>query len=182
MGKSKIVPKDIPRRGWLKYGFQARAHSGVTGSPTLRRPTEKGTGMGELPRLPYEILLVEDHPLVRQGIKAIVAEEAELTLVGELQDGWELLDRLNHRIPQMVILDISLPYLGGIEATRLIKSSHPEIKVLILTLHNRREYVDQARLAGAEGYLLKDEVGKELLPAIAALRQGGTYLSPLLTG
>jgi len=126
-------------------------------------------------------VLVDDHPLVRQGIKTIIAEKSELAVVGELQDGLELLDCLKNRLPQMVILDISLPHLGGIEATRLIKSSHPEIKVLILTLHDRREYVDQARLAGAEGYLLKDEVIKELLPAIEALRQGGTYLSPLLT-
>jgi DNA-binding NarL/FixJ family response regulator len=138
--------------------------------------------MGEVTRLPYEILLVEDHPLVRQGIKAIMAEKSELSVVGEVQDGWELLDCLEHQAPHLVILDISLPHLGGIEATRLIKSSHPEIKVLILTLHNRREYVQQARLAGAEGYLLKDEVEKELLSAIEALRQGGTYLSPLLTG
>ena len=137
--------------------------------------------MGEVTPLPYEILLVDDHPLVRQGIKTIIAEKSELAVVGELQDGLELLDCLKNRLPQMVILDISLAHLGGIEATRLIKSSHPEIKVLILTLHNRREYVDQARLAGAEGYLLKDEVIKELLPAIEALRQGGTYLSPLLT-
>jgi DNA-binding NarL/FixJ family response regulator len=137
--------------------------------------------MGEVTPLPYEILLVDDHPLVRQGIKTIIAEKSELAVVGELQDGLELLDCLKNRLPQMVILDISLPHLGGIEATRLIKSSHPEIKVLILTLHDRREYVDQARLAGAEGYLLKDEVIKELLPAIEALRQGGTYLSPLLT-
>jgi len=137
--------------------------------------------MGEVTPLPYEIVLVDDHPLVRQGIKTIIAEKSELAVVGELQDGLELLDCLKNRLPQMVILDISLPHLGGIEATRLIKSSHPEIKVLILTLHDRREYVDQARLAGAEGYLLKDEVIKELLPAIEALRQGGTYLSPLLT-
>jgi two-component system, NarL family, response regulator NreC len=136
--------------------------------------------MNEVTQLPYEILLVEDHPLVRQGIKAIVAEKSELTVVGEVQDGWELLDCLTHRIPQLIILDISLPHLGGIEATRLIKSSYPEIKVLILTLHNRREYVEEARSAGAEGYLLKDEVEKELLSAIEALRQGGTYLSPLL--
>ena len=137
--------------------------------------------MGEVTPLPYEILLVDDHPLVRQGIKTIIAEKSELAVVGELQDGLELLDCLKNRLPRLVILDISMAHLGGIEATRLIKSSHPEIKVLILTLHNRREYVDQARLAGAEGYLLKDEAIKELLPAIEALRQGGTYLSPLLT-
>ena len=137
--------------------------------------------MGEVKPLPYGILLVDDHPLVRQGLKTIIAEKSELAVVGEVQDGLELLNCLNRRSPQLVILDISMPRLGGIEATRLIKSSHPEIKVLILTLHNRREYVDQARLAGAEGYLLKDEVEKELLSAIETLRQGGTYLSPLLT-
>ena len=138
--------------------------------------------MREVTPFPYEILLVDDHPLVRQGIKTIIAEKPELVVVGELQNGLELLDCLKNRLPQMVILDISMAPLGGIDATRLIKASHPEIKVLILTLHNRREYVDQARLAGAEGYLLKDEAIKELLPAIEALRQGGTYLSPLLTG
>ena len=138
--------------------------------------------MREVTPFPYEILLVDDRPLVRQGIKTIIAEKPELVVVGELQNGLELLDCLKNRLPQMVILDISMAPLGGIDATRLIKASHPEIKVLILTLHNRREYVDQARLAGAEGYLLKDEAIKELLPAIEALRQGGTYLSPLLTG
>jgi two-component system response regulator NreC len=138
--------------------------------------------MGEVKPFPYEILLVEDHPLVRQGIKTIIAEKSELAVVGEFQDGLELLDCLDNRVPQLVILDISLPHLGGIEATRMIKSSHPEIKVLILTLHNRREYVNHAKLAGAEGYLLKDEADKELLSAIETLRQGGTYLSPLLTG
>ena len=138
--------------------------------------------MGEVTPWPYEILLVDDHPLVRQGIKTIIAEKSELAVVGELQDGLELLDYLKNRLPQMVILDISMAHLGGIEATRLIKARHPEIKVLILTLHNRREYVDQARMAGAEGYILKDEAIRELLPAIEALRQGSTFLSPLLTG
>ena len=138
--------------------------------------------MGEVTLFPYEILLVDDHPLARQRIKTIIAEKSELAVVGELQDGLELLHCLDNRLPHLVILDISMPHLGGIETTRLIKSSHPEIKVLILTLHSRREYVDRARLAGAEGYLLKDEAEKELLLAIETLRQGGTYLSPLLTG
>jgi two-component system response regulator NreC len=137
--------------------------------------------MGEISPLAYEILLVDDHPLIRQKIRQLIEERAELAVMGELQDGLELLDCLQKRLPQLVILDISMPHLGGIQATRLIKSSHPEIKVLILTLHNRREYVDQARLAGAEGYLLKDNVDQELLSAIEILRQGGTYLSPRLS-
>lgn len=128
---------------------------------------------------PYEIVLVEDHPMVRQVVKTIIAGKSGLAVVGEWQDGLELLDCLNERPPQLVILDISMPRLGGLDATRMIKSSHPEIKVLLLTLHNRREYAAHARLAGAEGYLLKDVVNKELLPAIETLRQGGTYFSSL---
>jgi DNA-binding NarL/FixJ family response regulator len=137
--------------------------------------------MSEVTPFSYEILLVDDHPLVCQRIRKILAKKSELTVIGELQDGLELLDRLNKGLAQLIILDISMPHLGGIEATRRIKSRHPEIKVLIVTLHNRREYVDQARAAGAEGYLLKDELDKELLAAIETLRRGGTYLSPLLT-
>jgi DNA-binding NarL/FixJ family response regulator len=125
----------------------------------------------------YDILLVDDHALVRQGIRRIIEEQADLKVVGELGDGLELIDDLKTRQPQMVILDISMPHLGGIEATRIIKASYPEIKVLILTLHNRWEYVNQARLVGAEGYLLKDEVDEELLSAIETLRHGGAYLS-----
>jgi two-component system, NarL family, response regulator NreC len=136
--------------------------------------------MGEVIPLPYEIVVVDDHPLIRVEIRKIIDEKAGLSVVGEWQDGMELLDSLKIRIPQLVILDISMPRLGGIEATRRLKSRHPEIKVLILTLHNRWEYVDQARRAGAEGYLLKDEVDQELLAAIDTLRQGKTYLSPLL--
>jgi len=136
--------------------------------------------MSEVTPFPYEILLVDDHPLVREGIRKILAKQSDLTVIGELEDGLELLDCLDNRPPHLIILDISMPRLGGIDATRWVKSSHPEIKVLILTLHNRREYLEQVRLAGAEGYLLKDELDKELLAAIDTLRQGGAYLSPLL--
>ncbi len=135
----------------------------------------------EVTPVPYKIMLADDHPLVRQGIRTIIEEKSDLTIVGELQDGLELLECLKQRVPHLVVVDISMPRLGGVEATRLIKSRHPEVKVLILSLHNHREYVDQARLAGAEGYLLKEEMEKELLAAIEILRQGGTYLSPLLT-
>jgi two-component system, NarL family, nitrate/nitrite response regulator NarL len=128
----------------------------------------------------YEILLVDDHALVRQGIRKIIEEQSGLRVVGELQDGLALLEFLQHTRPHLVILDISMPCLGGIDATRIVKTSYPEVKVLILTLHNRKEYVDQSRLAGVDGYVLKDEVDKELLSAIETLRRGCVYLSPLL--
>ena len=143
-------------------------------------PPGEGTIMGAVTPFFYEILLVDDHILVRQGIRRILEENADLRVVGELQDGLELLAALKLMQPHLVILDVSMPQLGGIEATRVIKTRYPDIKVLILTLHNRREYVDQASLAGADGYLLKDEMDKELLSAIEVLRQGSTYMSPLL--
>jgi DNA-binding NarL/FixJ family response regulator len=136
--------------------------------------------MGAVTPFFYEIFLVDDHVLVRQGIRTIIEEQADLKVVKELQDGLELMEALKKHQPQMVILDISMPHLGGIKAIRLVKASHPHIKVLVLTLHNRREYVAQAKLKGAEGYLLKDEMDKELLLAIETLRGGGTYLSPRL--
>lgn len=143
-------------------------------------PSGKDLFMGEVTPFFYEIVLVDDHALIRRGIRRILEENPELRVVGEVSDGLELLEFLKETQPHMVILDISMPHLGGLEATRLIKESLPHIKVLILTLHNRLEYVNRARLAGAEGYLLKDEVDKELLPAIETLRQGNTYLSVLI--
>ncbi len=137
--------------------------------------------MGAATPLSYEILLVDDHPLVRLGVKRIIEENSDLKVVGELRNGMELLEFLKANVPHLIILDVSMPHMGGIEATRMIKASHPEIKILILTLHNRPEYLDQARLAGADGYLLKEEVDKELLSAIGSIRQGRTYLSPLMT-
>lgn len=128
----------------------------------------------------YEILLVDDHPLVRQGVRNIIEEIPDVKVVGELPDGLELMETLEKKRPQMIILDISMPYLGGVQATRMVKAKHPDIKVLILTLHNRREYVDQVKQAGAEGYLLKEEVDRELLTAIETLRQGKEYISPVL--
>ena len=147
-------------------------------NPNLWRSPDKFNTMDAVSQGFYQILLADDHTLIRQGIKRIIEEKADLRIVGEFQDGQELLEALNQAQPQMAILDISMPRLGGIEATRQIKARHPNIKVLILTLHKRQEYVDQARLAGAEGYLLKDEMDKQLLVAIETLRQGRTYLSP----
>jgi DNA-binding NarL/FixJ family response regulator len=128
----------------------------------------------------YEIFVVDDHPLVRQEIRNIIEASSDLHILAELQDGLELLECLKRRVPHLIILDIAMPRLGGIEATRMIKASCPRTRVLILTLHNRREYLAQAVQAGAEGYLLKEELDKELLSAIAAIRKGYRYRSPLM--
>jgi DNA-binding NarL/FixJ family response regulator len=126
------------------------------------------------------ILLVDDHPLIRRGIRRIIEESPELAVVGEVGDGQEFLEFLERCTPNLAILDLSMPRLGGIEATQKAKARHPEIKILILTMHKSREYIDLALSAGAEGYLLKETMDLELLPAINAVMGGSIYLSQVL--
>jgi DNA-binding NarL/FixJ family response regulator len=128
----------------------------------------------------YSILLVDDHAPVRQAVKKIIEESPEFKVIGELNDGWGLLKFLKKSPAHLVVLDITMPKMSGFEATWRIKQTHPDVKVLILTIHKYREYVERARSVGAEGYLLKEQMGDELLPAITSLRQGGTYFSSRL--
>jgi len=128
----------------------------------------------------YKIILAEDHVLVREGIKKIIEAIPGLEVVGEVGDGLELLALLKGRAVDMVILDISMPSLPGIEATREIKKACPAVKVLILTMHKKTEYLNNALAAGVDGYLLKEDAPKELLNAIEQIRQGMIYVSPLL--
>ncbi|MFZ0052117.1 MAG: response regulator transcription factor [Desulfobaccales bacterium] len=125
----------------------------------------------------YKILLVDDYPPVRRMVKALIEANPELLVVGELSDGSALMKFLETSSAQMVILDISMPFMSGFEAARRVKEGHPEVKVLILSIHNYKEYVERAISAGAEGYLLKEQAGDELLPAITSLRAGQSYIS-----
>jgi DNA-binding NarL/FixJ family response regulator len=125
----------------------------------------------------YNILLVDDYPPVRRAIRRIIEANPEFQVVGELNDGLELLKFMKKSPAHLVVLDISMPHLGGFEAALRLKRVHPEVKVLILTIHNYKEYLDRALFVGAEGYLLKEEVDEELLPAITSLRQGEKYIS-----
>ncbi|MEJ2672224.1 MAG: response regulator transcription factor [Deltaproteobacteria bacterium] len=128
----------------------------------------------------YRIILAEDHVLVREGIKNIIEAFPGLQVVGEVGDGPELLTLLKKLPVDMVILDISMPSLPGIEVTREIKQTYPQVKVLILTMHKKKEYLHNAIAAGVHGYLLKEDAPKELLSAIEKIRQGMIYVSPLL--
>jgi DNA-binding NarL/FixJ family response regulator len=127
------------------------------------------------------ILLADDHVMFRRGVRKIIEGIAGVKVVGEAGDGFQLLDLLKDTSPNMVIMDISMPNLRGLEATREIKILNPEIKVLILTMHKDKEYIFHAFSAGAEGYLLKEDADNELLSAIDTMRKGGTYISPLLS-
>lgn len=128
----------------------------------------------------YNILLVDDYPPVRQVVKDIIATNPDLQVVGEVNDGRALLSFLKKSLPEMVLLDIAMPHLNGIEATRRVKEDYPGIKILIVTIQDCKQYMQRTMSLGAEGYLLKDDVVDELLPAITSLRQGKTYISPRL--
>jgi DNA-binding NarL/FixJ family response regulator len=130
---------------------------------------------------PYSIVLVDDHLLFRKGIEKIIAEIDGLEVVGEASDGLELLKLLEEIRPDLIILDISMPNLRGLEATREIKKTYRDIKILILSMHKKKEFVQQALKAGAEGFLLKQDADCELLKAIKVIREGGKYISPLLS-
>ena len=130
----------------------------------------------------YRIVLADDHVMFRQGIKNILEKKKEFEVIGETGDGFHLLDLLEDVTPDLVILDISMPGLRGIEAARQIKKGFPGVKVLILSMHRDKQYIRSAISAGAEGYLLKEDADTELFAAIEKLRQGGRYLSPLLHG
>jgi DNA-binding NarL/FixJ family response regulator len=128
----------------------------------------------------YAILLADDHIIVRRGIRRMIEEDPDLEVVGEAGDGIDLLRLLRESRADMVILDISMPNLGGIEAAKEIKKTHPHIKVLILTMHKGKELLHHAISNGADGYMLKEESEKELYSAIGKIRQGGVYISPHL--
>jgi DNA-binding NarL/FixJ family response regulator len=100
----------------------------------------------------YNIILADDHVLVRQGIKRIIEENGQMKVVGEAGDGLELLEILKETSPHMVILDISMPRLRGLEAAERIKRNYPRIKVLILSMHRSKEYLRQALASGVDGY------------------------------
>lgn len=129
----------------------------------------------------YSIVLADDHLMLRSGIKRIIEESKEMAVVGEARDGLELLELMKRTSPDMVILDISMPNLRGIEATRELKMSYPKIKILILTMHKKKEYLYHAFSAGADGYLLKEDSDTELFSAIDEVRRGEVYISPLFS-
>ena len=129
---------------------------------------------------PYRIILADDHTMMREGIKNIIAAVPGLAVTGEAGDGLKLLKMIKKMVPDMVIMDISMPGLRGLEAAREIHSLYPEIHVLMLSMHKSEEFLSMALAAGARGYLLKEDSGDELLLAIDRIRKGETYLSKRL--
>ncbi|MBM4294611.1 MAG: response regulator transcription factor [Deltaproteobacteria bacterium] len=129
---------------------------------------------------PYTVVLADDHPMFRDGVRKIIERIENVQVGGEAGDGLELLEILKKSCPHLVILDISMPNLRGLEAIKEIKRTYPQVKVLVLTMHKKREFIRQALTFGADGFLVKEDAGGELIRAINTIRKGGKYLSPLL--
>lgn len=124
------------------------------------------------------IVLADDHTIVRQGLAKLLEGEPGFQVVGEAENGREAVAKVEALQPQVVIMDIAMPMLNGIEATRQIKKIRPQTKVIILSMHCHDRYIKELFSLGASGYLLKDSTGSDIVKAIQAALDGDTYMSP----
>lgn len=136
------------------------------------------SGFGELPVV--RIVLADDHVMVRQAIARSLADVAEFQVVGEASTGEECLELVARLIPDIVLMDISMPGIGGLAATARIRKNYPQVVILILTIHNHEDYFFKSLQAGASGYILKDAEMDELVAAIQQVALGETYIFPSL--
>ncbi len=127
---------------------------------------------------PIRIVVADDHALVRAGIIGVLGSTPAFELVGEAGNGQEAIALVERHAPQVVLLDISMPIMGGLEAAATLRAAHPELRILILSVHDHPEYVMESIRAGANGYLRKDAEPRELRDAIHAVARGDAYYSP----
>lgn len=128
-----------------------------------------------------KVVVADDHTIVRKGLCAILVGESEIEVVGEAEDGREAIRKVEQLQPDVVVLDITMPILNGLEATRQLRKRFPKLKILILTMHDNEEYVFETLRAGASGYLVKRSAPSELISAIKAVHREGSYLSPAVS-
>jgi DNA-binding NarL/FixJ family response regulator len=128
------------------------------------------------------ILIADDHAILRQGVQALLEHEDDMEVVGEAADGRTAVRLCEQLHPDIVLMDISMPDLNGIEATRQIVAAHPTTRVVVLSMHQDKRFVAQVLQAKAVGYLLKDCVSDELVRAMRVVASGQTYLSPAIAG
>jgi DNA-binding NarL/FixJ family response regulator len=127
---------------------------------------------------PYRILLADDHVLFREAMRKAIGDTQGLAVVGGVDDGLELMEFLKHTLPDLIILDLTMPNLSGLEAAREIKKLYPEVKILILSMHKSKGCLRGAFWVGVNGYLLKEDAFQDLISAIETIRSGKEYISP----
>jgi DNA-binding NarL/FixJ family response regulator len=138
--------------------------------------------MSEELKVSLRVLLADDHPVVLAGIKSLLSADPELEIAGEARDGLTALQMAIELKPEIVILDLSMPGLNGVEVTQRLLLERPDCKVLVLTVHEDRSYLRKLIEVGAAGYLLKRSAPEDLLRAIHAVAAGGIYLDPAIAG
>ena len=127
---------------------------------------------------PIRVLLAEDHILVREGVRALLEAQPDMEVVAEASDGSEAVRKALDLLPDVVLMDITMPGTNGLEATRLIRKAAPGVRILALTMHGTDDYFFRLLDAGASGYVLKESASSDLLSAIRAVHRGGVFLSP----
>jgi two-component system, NarL family, response regulator NreC len=130
---------------------------------------------------PIRILLADDHAVLRSGLKLLLNGRSDMTVVGEAADGVALLDLIQETNPDIILLDLTMPRLGGLDVLPLLRRQAPQARVLILTMHDDESYLRQALAAGASGYVLKQAADVELLSAIQAVMRGDVYVHSAMT-
>ena len=128
-----------------------------------------------------KILLADDHTIVRQGLARLLEDQTDLRVVGEATDGRMALEKATELKPDIVIMDIAMPLMNGIEAAKRIRKQLPETKILILSMYSHEHYIHQLLETGISGYLLKDSSGRDIISAIKAAMKGDTFLSPSIS-
>ena len=127
------------------------------------------------------ILLADDHQIIREGLRSLIDHEPGMQVVAEARDGWEAVKKVRKTNPEVVIMDISMPGLNGIDAARMIKQEKPAVRIVALTVYTQRQFVIGAIEAGVSGFVLKECAFKELIRAIRAAEEGQVFLCPKIT-
>ena len=131
--------------------------------------------------MPTRVLIVDDHEIVRIGLCSVLEKEDEFEIVGQAKDGFEALESVRRLTPDVVVLDVSMPGMNGTEAARRIKSEAPEVKIVVVSMYDRKEFVLDMLRAGVNAYILKTNAAEHLLPAMRTVLRGEIYLVPQVT-
>lgn len=130
---------------------------------------------------PVRVILADDHPMLRRGLRLILQDSDEVDVVADAADGQELLELVERYRPDVVVVDVAMPRLDGLEAVRRLREHHPEVRSLVFTMHDEEAYVHRAIMAGVSGYLLKTATADELIRGITAVAEGKAALHPAVT-